>query len=60
MQKNRLEIGISTGLVALMIILILIVSIVAPVGLKSAGYSLVMLLFMVLMGYAGTKLIDTQ
>ncbi len=60
MQKNRLEIGISTGLVAMMIVLILAVSIVAPAGLKSAGYSLVMLLFMVLMGYAGIKLIDMR
>lgn len=59
-KKNRLEIGVSAGLVALMIILVLMVSIVAPAGLKSAGYSLVVLLFMVLMGFAGIKLIDIQ
>ena len=58
MKKNRLEIGVSAGLVALMILLILTVSIVAPAGLKTAGYSLVVLLFMVLMGFAGIKLID--
>ncbi len=58
MKKNSLEIGISTGLVALMIVLILIVAIVAPVGFKPAGYSLAVLIFMVLMGFAGTKLID--
>ncbi len=60
MKKNRFEIGISAGLVAMMIVLILIVSMVAPVGLKSAGYSLVVLLFMALMGFAGIKLIDMQ
>ncbi|MGA9098953.1 MAG: hypothetical protein WB392_08500 [Methanotrichaceae archaeon] len=60
MKKNRLEIGVSAGLVALMIILVLMVSIVAPAGFKSAGYSLVVLLFMVLMGFAGIKLIDIQ
>ena len=60
MKKNRLEIGVSAGLVALMIILILMVSMVAPAGSKSAGYSFVVLLFMVLMGFAGIKLIDTQ
>jgi len=59
-KKNRLEIGVSAGLVALMIVLILVVSIVAPGGFKSAGYSLVVLLFMVLMGFAGIKLIDIQ
>lgn len=59
-KKNRLEIGVSAGLVALMIILVLMVSIVAPAGFKSAGYSLVVLLFMVLMGFAGIKLIDIQ
>ena len=59
-KKNQLEIGVSIGLVAMMIVLILIVSIVVPEGLKPAGYSLVVLLFMVLMGFAGVKLIDIQ
>ena len=60
MKKNRLEIGVSAGLVASMIILILAVAIVAPAGLKTAGYSIVVLLFMVSMGFAGIKLIDIQ
>ncbi len=60
MNKNWLEIGISSGLVAMMIILILVVSVAAPQGLKSAGYCLVILLFMALMGFAGVKLIDIQ
>lgn len=59
-KKNRLEIGVSAGLVALMIVLILMVSLAAPPGLKTAGYSLVVLLFMILMGIAGIKLIDIQ
>ncbi len=60
MNKNWLEIGSSAGLVAMMSVLILIVSVAAPPGLKNAGYSLVILLFMVLMGFAGIKLIDMQ
>ncbi len=57
-KKSSLEVGISTGLVAMMIVLILIISVVAPAGLKSAGYSLAMLLFIASMGFAGMKLID--
>ncbi len=60
MKKNRLEIGVSAGLVALMIVLILLVSVAAPAGFKNAGYTLVVLLFMILMGLAGIKLIDIQ
>lgn len=60
MKKNWLEIGISTGLVLLMIVLILAVALAAPEGFRSAGYAVVMLLFMILMGFAGIKLIDIQ
>lgn len=57
-KKNWLEIGLSTGLVAAMVVLILIVSVVFPENLKSAGYSIVIILFMASMGFAGMKLID--
>ncbi len=59
-EKKWLEIGISTGLVLLMIALLLVVEMTAPVGAKSTGYVLVMLLFMVAMGFAGVKLLDVQ
>jgi len=58
MEKKHLEIGISAGLVAMMIVLLLIVQIAAPVGARSAGFVIVMLLFMVAMGFAGVKLLD--
>jgi hypothetical protein len=58
MDKKHLEIGISTGLVLLMIALMLLVQIVAPPGTKGAGFALVMLLYMILMGLAGVKLLD--
>jgi hypothetical protein len=59
-KKSWLEICVSTGLVALMIVLVLAVAVAAPEGLRSTGYSLVMLLFMILMGVAGLRLIDMQ
>ncbi len=58
MEKKHLEIGISAGLVAMMIALMLIVQIAAPQEVKSAGFALVMLLFMVVMGLAGVRLLD--
>jgi len=58
MEKKSLEIVVSVGLVALMIVLFLLVSIAAPAGFKNAGYCLVVLLFIILMGLAGIKLID--
>lgn len=58
MEKKHLEIGISAGLVAMMIALMLIVQIAAPQGVKSAGFALIMLLFMVIMGFAGVRLLD--
>ncbi len=59
-KKNWLEIGTSTGLVALMIVLVLIVAVAFPASMRSTGFALAMLLFMVLMGFAGIKLIDMQ
>ena len=58
MEKKHLEIGISAGLIATMIALMLIVQIAAPQGVRSAGFVIVMLLFMMVMGLAGVKLLD--
>jgi hypothetical protein len=58
MEKKHLEIGISAGLVAMMITLMLIVQIAAPQGVRSAGFAIVMLLFMTAMGLAGVRLLD--
>jgi len=58
--KKWLEIGISTGLVLLMIALMLAVQIAAPAGLKSQGFVLIVLLFMLAMGFAGIKLMDIK
>ena len=57
-KKIWLEIGISTGLVFLMIALILIVEIALPVGVKSSSFALIVLLFMAAMGFVGVKLVD--
>lgn len=58
MIKKNLEIGISTGLVLLMVALMVGLQLTAPEGLRPAGFALSMLLFMIAMGYAGVKLID--
>jgi hypothetical protein len=58
MEKKHLEIGISTGLVLLMVALMLLVQMAAPLGAKSAGFAIIMLLFMISMGFAGVKLLD--
>jgi hypothetical protein len=58
MEKKQLEIGISTGLVAAMIVLLLTVQMVAPQGARSTGFVIIMLLFMITMGFAGVKLLD--
>jgi hypothetical protein len=57
-KKNWLEIGLSTGLVFLMIGLILGGQIVLPAELRSAGFAVIVLLFMVAMGLVGLKLVD--
>ena len=58
MEKKHLEIGVSAGLIATMIALMLIVQISAPQGVRSAGFVIVMLLFMMVMGLAGVRLLD--
>jgi hypothetical protein len=60
MEKKWLEIGLSTGLVLMMIIFMLVVQIAAPAGLRSAGFALAMLVFIVLMGFSGLRLIEMQ
>jgi hypothetical protein len=57
-DKKWLEIGASTGLVLLMILLMIAVQMVAPAELRAPGIVLVMLLFMASMGLAGTRLLD--
>ncbi len=59
-EKKWLEIGVSTGLVLLMIVLMLVVQLMAPVEAKSSGFALVMLLFMAAMGFAGVRLMGMQ
>ncbi|MEI6102579.1 MAG: hypothetical protein WCP70_01405 [Methanothrix sp.] len=58
MKKNWLEIGLSTGLVFLMIVLILGAQITLPAELRSSSFALIVLLFMVAMGLVGLKLVD--
>ena len=58
MNKKMLEIGTSTGLVFLMIVLILIVQTALTAGLRSTGFALIVLLFIVAMGVAGIRLVD--
>ena len=58
MKKIWLEVGMSTGLVLLMIALILVVQITLPAGLRSTGFALIVLLFMAAMGLVGLKLVD--
>ncbi len=58
MNKKMLEIGTSTGLVLLMIVLILIVQLALPVGLRPTGFALIVLLFMVAMGFVGVRIVD--
>jgi hypothetical protein len=57
-KKNLLEIGLSTGLVFLMVVLILGAQIVLPAELRSSSFALIVLLFMVAMGFVGLKLVD--
>lgn len=57
-KKNWVEIGISSGLVFLMIVLILAAQIALPAELRSSGIALMVVLFMVAMGLVGLKLVD--
>lgn len=56
MKKNWLEIGMSTGLVFLMIALILGTQLALPVELRPSSFALIVLLFMVAMGFLGLRL----
>ena len=58
MKKNWLEIGLSSGLVFLMIVLILGAQMALPAELRSSSFALIVLLFMVAMGLVGLKLVD--
>ena len=58
MNKKWLEIGLSTGLVFLMVVLILAAQIALPAELRSSSFALIVLLFMVAMGLVGLKLVD--
>lgn len=58
MKKNWLEIGLSSGLVFLMIVLILGAQITLPAEMRSSGIALTVLLFMMAMGLVGLKLVD--
>ena len=60
MKKNWLEIGISSGLVFLMIVLILAAQLALPAELRSSAFALIVLLFMVAMGLAGLRLMDIK
>jgi hypothetical protein len=57
-EKKWLEIGVSVGLVLLMILMMIAVRVGAPAELRSPGIVLVMLLFMASMGLAGIRLLD--
>ncbi len=58
MKKNWLEIGLSTGLVFLVVVLILGAQIALPAELRSSSFALIVLLFMIAMGLVGLKLVD--
>ncbi|MDD1736724.1 MAG: hypothetical protein LUQ21_04635 [Methanothrix sp.] len=60
MKKNWLEIGISSGLVFLMIVLILGAQMALPAELRSSAFALIVLLFMVAMGLFGLRLMDMK
>jgi hypothetical protein len=57
-KKNWLEIGISCGLVFLMIVIILAAQTALPTEMRSSGFALIVMLFIVAMGLVGLKLVD--
>ena len=59
-KKNWIEIGISSGLVFLMIVLILGAQMALPAEMRSSGFALIVLLFIVAMGLVGLRLVDMQ
>ena len=58
MKKKYLEIGLSTGLVLLMIILILGAQLPLPAGERGSSFAIIILLFIVAMGIVGVQLDD--
>ena len=60
MKKNWLEIGLSTGLVFLMVVLILVAQMALPAELRSPSFALIVLLFIVAMGFVGLKLVEME
>ncbi|HQI54112.1 MAG TPA: hypothetical protein PLM15_01740 [Methanothrix soehngenii] len=58
MKKKYLEIGLSTGLVLLMIILILGAQMTLPTEERGSSFAIIILLFIVAMGIVGLKLDD--
>jgi hypothetical protein len=57
-NKKYLEIGLSTGLVLLMIILILGAQMTLPTEERGSSFAIIILLFIVAMGIVGLKLDD--
>ncbi len=57
-KKKYLEIGLSTGLVLMMIILILGAQMILPAEESASVFALIILLFIVAMGIVGLKLDD--
>lgn len=60
MSKKKIEIGVATGLVLMMIAMIVLIQIALPESLRSTGFILVILIYMVLMGAAGIKLMEIE
>ena len=58
MKKEWIEIGVSAGLVLLLIVMLVLVGLSFAPELKSAGFALVMLFYIVAMGLVGIKLAD--
>jgi len=60
MSKKSMEIGISVGLVFLMIASMMVVQATMPESFHSEGFVITILAFMFLMGLAGFKLIHMK
>jgi hypothetical protein len=60
MSKMKMEISVTTGLVLMMVVLMVLIQMVVPESLRSTGFILSILLFMILMGAAGIKLMDVK
>jgi len=60
MNKKALEICASSGLVLLMILLLILVQTEAPEPMRSAGFVIAVLAFMILMGLAGFGLLRVE